>query len=471
MKIQINLKLKLIKQKKTIKVSYHTFETASFDQYLIASLALRAPSVEEVNQYISDITGQGSLNAHFLSLYQDISKLSPEELQSVLTNSRIPMLKIDASNWYDFYPELNISVFKRRIYLGDLGDYSDIIELLQIQEEVVDKEVILNKEFDKPETYLVKLTDQDVSIKFFDEWATISPEIFKQTLVTEITNIQGYLGLVHNEAEGDGWYVLTTTKLNNLASSSTSFFDANGDHCAIRNYDVRKTMIAIVNGLYIYKEIGIPYDKNPDLCNMVLDNIAFYASVRNSSTNMLLLLLNNVSLEKAQEFINKQFGTSYFPKEIAGLVERMIRYGNVKKWHKAILQGVLAVCDQSLYPTLYHIDSTLSFTIEQLIALDPAILTEEHRAMVEAYLNDLNEMKQTIKQIIGEITTSGLRERVKTLKADADTRRFTKLCNELIGHVKSNLATAKKAETETWLTAALELKDLAKEIEKKLQAE
>ena len=165
------------------------------------------------------------------------------------------------------------------------------------------------------------------------------------------------------------------------------------------------------------------------------------------SINMLLILLNNVSVEKAQEFINNQFGLYFLPKEIAGFVERLIRYGNVKKWHEVILQGVLKVCDQSLYPTLYHIDSTLSFTIEQLIALDPAILTDEHRAMVEAYLNDLNEMKNTIKQIIGEITTSGLRERVKTLKADADTRRFTKLCNDLIGHVKSNLTTAKKAET------------------------
>lgn len=469
MRIRINLRLKLIKQKKTIKVSYHTFETASYDQYLIASLALRSPSVEEANQYIADITGQGSLNAHFLSLYQEISKLSPEELQSVLTNSRIPMLKIDASNWYDFYPELNISVFKRRIYTGDLGEYPNIIELLQIQEEVVEKEVILNREFDRPETHLVRLTDQDVSLQFFESWATISSEIFQKTLVTEINNIQGFLGTIHNEAEGDGWYVLTQTKLNNLATTSSTFFDANGDHCFIRNTDIRKTMIAIVNGLYIYKEVSVPYDRNPELCNKVLDNIVFYATTKNSSINMLLILLNNVNVERAQEFINNQFGLYFLPKEIAGFVERLIRYGNVKKWHKAILQGVLKVCDQSLYPTLYHIDSTLSFTIEQLIALDPAILTDEHRAMVEAYLNDLNEMKNTIIQIIGEITTSGLRERVKTLKADADTRRFTKLCNDLIGHVKSNLTTAKKAETETWLSAALELKDLAVVIEKKLQ--
>ena len=440
MKIQINLRLKLIKQKKTIKVSYHTFETATYDQYLIASLALRSSSVEDAEQYIADITGQGSLNAHFLSLYREISKLSQEELQLVMTNSRIPMLKIDASNWYDYYPELNISIFKRRIYNGDLGDYPNIIEMLQIQEEIVDKVVETNREFDKPETYLVRMTDNDVSLRFFDDWTTIPTEVFEKTLVTEISNVHGYIGAVHAEAEGDGWYVLTSTKLNNLATGNNSFYDDNGDHCFIRNTDVRKTVIARVNGLYIYKEVSIGYDKNPELCNKVLDNLVFYATVKNSGVNMILTLLNNVEIKTAQKFINQQFGVSYFPKEIAFFVVRMIRFGNVAGWNKPILQGVLDVCEASFYPTLYHINDKLDFTIEQLITLDMAILSDEDKAKVEMYWDDLNKMKASIREVIGYITTSGLRERVKTIKADNDTRRFTKLCNDLIGHVKSDLA-------------------------------
>ena len=112
MKIQISLKLRLTKQRKTIKVSYHTFETATFDRYLAASLALRAKSEKEAKQYINDITGQGSLNGHFVSLYEDMAKRSENDLHSILMNSLVPILKIDSGNWYDYYPELNVSIFK-----------------------------------------------------------------------------------------------------------------------------------------------------------------------------------------------------------------------------------------------------------------------------------------------------------------------------------------------------------------------
>ena len=77
-------------------------------------------------------------------------------------------------------------------------------------------------------------------------------------------------------------------------------------------------------------------------------------------------------------------------------------------------------------------------------------------------------MKDTIRQIIGEITTSGLRERMKVLTADSETRRFTKLCNDLIGHVKTDLEKANKENTEHWLQMAIELKELSEVIKKRL---
>ena len=67
--VQINLKLSLRKIKYIIKVSYNTFEKATYDQYLMASLALRSKDEQSAYQYIDDITGSGSLNAHFKQLY------------------------------------------------------------------------------------------------------------------------------------------------------------------------------------------------------------------------------------------------------------------------------------------------------------------------------------------------------------------------------------------------------------------
>ena len=50
MSLQVSLKLKLTKQIKTIKIKYNTFEKATFDEFLTASLALRAKSDDNAFQ-------------------------------------------------------------------------------------------------------------------------------------------------------------------------------------------------------------------------------------------------------------------------------------------------------------------------------------------------------------------------------------------------------------------------------------
>lgn len=78
-------------------------------------------------------------------------------------------------------------------------------------------------------------------------------------------------------------------------------------------------------------------------------------------------------------------------------------------------------------------------------------------------------MKDSIRQITGEVTTSGLREFVKVLQSDNDTKRFSKLCNNLIGHVSQNLEDAKLTETESWLKDAIELKELMVKLDIKVK--
>lgn len=73
-----------------------------------------------------------------------------------------------------------------------------------------------------------------------------------------------------------------------------------------------------------------------------------------------------------------------------------------------------------------------------------------------------------IRLIIGDITTSGLREAVKKLKSDATTKKFTKLCNNLIGHEVDNLDKASYEQTVQWHKEAMELKSLSETISKQL---
>ena len=135
MSLRVNLKLKLSKTVKRITVKYNTFEKATYDEYLIASLVLRSKSEEEAFEYIDEITGAGSLNPHFKRLYHEISSLSQEQLEQIMANSMFPVLKIDDSNRYEYYPQLNVSVFQKRIYEGDIAERKNPEEIMYIKED------------------------------------------------------------------------------------------------------------------------------------------------------------------------------------------------------------------------------------------------------------------------------------------------------------------------------------------------
>ena len=60
------------------------------------------------------------------------------------------------------------------------------------------------------------------------------------------------------------------------------------------------------------------------------------------------------------------------------------------------------------------------------------------------------------------------RENVKQLKSSKETKQFTKLANNLIGHNKINIDDADKSELEKMLKKCLELKDLSVKLQKEL---
>ena len=49
----------------------------------MASLALRSKDEQSAYQYIDDITGSGSLNAHFKQLYDEAHKLDENQLKNI----------------------------------------------------------------------------------------------------------------------------------------------------------------------------------------------------------------------------------------------------------------------------------------------------------------------------------------------------------------------------------------------------
>lgn len=469
MSLRVNLKLKLSKIIKRITVKYNTFEKATYDEYLIASIVLRSKSEDEAFKYIDEITGAGSLNPHFKRLYEDISSFSKEQLERIMENSMFPVLKIDDSNRYDYYPQLNISVFQKRIYEGDIAERNNLAELLYIKEEIIDLKVQNVKALDKPEPYYVEFSnDGNIAVSLLGKNVNIPSELFESLLTIELDSIAKYKGTVHNKVDGTGWNILNNSVVNNLFSTNNFYYDDNGDHLFIRNENIRRTEVAKMSGLYIYRESVIPYEGNIKLCEKVLDVISRNNNFSMFKPQLFVKLLRNIEDYKAVEYINSYLINIFNSKEIAMLAIQLLRKGVLDGWEATVLNKILKCCSKEEYSLIYRANSNVDFTINQLICVDKNLLTEEHKKQVDEYYANLNKMKTTIREIIGEVTVKGLRENVKKLTADDKTKRFSKLCNNLIGHVSKDLDTVGLNETEQWLKDALELKELSIEMQRRL---
>lgn len=421
--IQVNLKLKLIKISKRIKVKYNTFEKATYDEYLISSLVLRAHDKQEAYDYIDDITGNGSLNGHFKKLYEKIRTSKQEQLEKIMNSSMFPILKVDSSNVYEYYPEINVSVFKKRIFNGDLASYDNLLQqVLYINEDVIELSFEEGKRFDKPDSYLVTIDDiGNVKLKLYDNSISISSDMFKQLIFNELDAINEYKGTIYKKAEGNGWQIVNNSVINNL-SSNKNYFYYKGDHYLIRNDNLRKTEMAQISGLYVYREGYLSYDKDAEICESVLNVLHKNKSFDLLKPKTLVTLLQNVNEDNAIQYINRDMNIKYLSKEIAEFAIELLGKGFTNGWAVLTLQNLIKHCDKSGYSLIYKASSGVKFGIEHLIVIDYDLLTEEHRKQVEEYYNNLNSMKHTIRLIIGDITTSGLREAVKKHKSDATTK-------------------------------------------------
>lgn len=468
MSLQVNLKLKLVRIPRIICVKYNTYEKATYDQYLVASIALRTHCNKTMaEKYIDEITGAGSLNGHFKSLYKSISKFTEEQLQNIMSNSMFPVLKVDKSNSYLYYPQMNISVFQHKVYSGDFGEYSDICDRLMINEEIIEKNIESKKEISTAEPYFVSIDGKMIQVKIANSLNRISQEEFGELLVNELEGLGEYNGTIHKDVVGDNWKILTNAAIGNMFSNNNYYYDGEGNHCQIRYENVRKTIIAQIAGLYIFKEEILQYDSNKDMCEKVLQVLFENNAINEFKTKALLVILYNVEDISAQQVINYILSRKE-SKEISLFGIELLKNGLEKGWEKDALISFAKYADSSMFTLIYKANSKLINDVEQLICIDFDLLTESHKRLVQAFKEDRQKKIATIQKIYGEVIASAIREKIKKLKADDDTKRATKLINELMAHAQKGIEEVSIQQLDSLLRKATELQDLMKVLKNKL---
>jgi|GEM_PF-1371146 len=116
MKLRAQATLNLPSQEYKTVLEYSTYEQAKWDQYFIATLVNNTNSRDEAVTYLDNLTENGSLNAYFKKLLDDVimnKEKSPEVFQRLLESSLYPVINLDNSYRWFYLPIFDISLLRR----------------------------------------------------------------------------------------------------------------------------------------------------------------------------------------------------------------------------------------------------------------------------------------------------------------------------------------------------------------------
>ncbi len=441
--LRANVLLNLPKKFNTLVLYYNTYEKATFDQYLSASIALRSKNLKKAYEYIDDITGKGSLNEHFKHMVSETLKMDDESLNNVLNDSMFPVTKIDRTNKYVYYPLFNVAVLNNKIYDNFEGrDILTIKELLMIDYELKKIEIDKNGENEKYESYKIRFINKDVEINIANTWLPFDSLSFSNYCKKQDIEIERYQGIIHLEVEGDDWNLLTNNSFNSLFSSNKCFLDSNYDYCMITNDYIKRTKIAKVHGLYFYKDDRLDFNKaNKDYCELAIKSLLDNSQINETKTKTLLAILKIVDDLIAQNIVNFVL-TRKESKEISLFGLELIRKGIEKNWEIPTLKSIKSYASSSELNLIYNINSNLDYSLSELSRIDNNLLTVKHLETKQKYLSERNNKIEEIEKKLGAISGSALRQNGKKVlkQSNPDVKKFNKLCNKMFAHNEVALA-------------------------------
>lgn len=469
MTIKINLPLKFDIYMNSFVVEYNKYEEPTFDQFILSSLASNTNSNKVVGEkYIDKITGKGSLNEHFKKLYEKILTFNQKQLNDVLNNMKYPISVIDRSNKYKFNKELNVSIFKGKVYKGNMGHFSEeqLSKILYISNIVKIKTEEKEQEEER-ENYQVEFKDDEIFININKETSIpVTYDNFKDWVDTRLTigseELDAYLSKDVNSGE---WTALDDAKLNNMKNVREVFRNKKKEHCEIVNNRIKVTKIVMYKDIYIYREEYENYLNDIEMCEMVLSTILKNNSQDKYNQNLLLNIIKNSGYSKAKKILNKLLEKIKHGQLIDYAKEIIIKEKSAVGWNNDILQKFKT--DRKVLPLVYATREEIDYTIEELLRIEnitldeKKILREADIKKLEEYKKNREELIKTYQMIIGRVTSSGIREKRKILASSDETREFTKLANKHIGHANDDIIDLPLEEIKKRITDAERMQQLA----------
>ena len=379
-----------------------------------------------------------------------------------------PISVTDRSNKYKFNEELNISIFKGKVYEGNLGYFSEeeLSKILYISNIVKIKTEEKEKEEER-ENYQVEFKDDEIFININKETSIpVTYDNFEDWVDTRLTieseELDAYL---LKDVNGGEWTALDDAKFNNMKNVREAFRNKQKEHCEIVNNKIKVTKIAMYKDIYIYCEEHRNYLNDIEMCEMVLSTILKNNSQDKYNQNLILDIIKKSGYSKAKEVLNKLLGKIKHGQLIDYAKEIIIKEKSATGWNNEILQKLKT--DIKVLPLIYATREEIGYTTEELLRIEnitpdeKKILREADIKKLEEYKKNREELIKTYQMIIGKVTSSGMREKRKRLAYSDETREFTKLANQHIGHANDDIIALPLEEIKKRIIEAQRMQQLA----------
>lgn len=446
MEIKAKVALSLPNKFYRITLKYDTFEKATYDSYLIASLVANAKSNDEALKYIDDISGKGSLNPHFKKLYEKISKFSKEQIDGILTDSLFPITVIDTKHHFKYYEMFDATRMDGKVYPHNLAESSLLKELIMPNDKSAK---FLSMDFGvedgavKSNVYDAIFTEKDIKVDLdAGNYCSISKENFDFVYSNDLEKVERYEGKIGSQITSGNWNVLNNQALTALCNLKQFYIDEDGNHCAVLSDCLKKTEVINVFSLYFYKETRYEYNyKNADICEQVVDYLIKSKNINEFKTRSLINILAAVSDKTAQKVVQYILGRKE-SKEISEVGLRLIKEGLEKGWEADVLKSIKKFSPKSEIKYLYKINNELGYELEDILAIDDIDLAEADLMRKHAYVSQRKNLIKEMNFMVGDIMNSGIREKMKSLKTkDSVYKALNEFIKEYSAHNRNDYET------------------------------
>lgn len=440
---KIKMRLPFLKIEKTL--TYNSFEKASWDVYFVTSILKNASSEIEAQIYLRKLVADGSLKEHFLAIFNEVKNMNPETINRILDSSLFPIVKVSKDYSINSYSSLNLAILEKQgrplKVLSDNYDIEAEMKLFLNENETFVK-IVTSFEQEKNDliTYEILIKNNQVLVKILNDWYEIKAEVFQLVLETKCENITNFLGVIETSPEGNQWKLLGTYMLDSFLAN-IGFYHEKNWYMLESDYWQELTVAKIFENIYFYQLNRIMFSENQKLVEKTLEYLVAkqkYNEVKTKTLLALFLKTNNHDL--VQKIIN-DFLIKKDSKEISLHALKLLMQGITTNWSKKTLEKIKNHSEtREQYQELYKInDNLFSFQDDREIILNfpDDILNAEHANQVNKYRQDWKSIRQSIDKIIGDMTTSGVREILKKIPSNEIIKRVKKKLNRVIGHNKT----------------------------------